>query len=352
MRVFQIFMWCSIMLCLNTQAQTLGSFDPKTEDAGMNKLKKNNPEKVYISNFSVHYQVYNEKQKFKKGGSMMGGGVKGDAMAEVAVGLKGIDEAILQDVTNKLYAEYIAKLKAGGMTIITAADAAKTSTYEDYEMVTGGTVSVAEIPGCISTSPTGYEFLIKGVNKKGKTKKGGLLGNEEFIYPKLSKELNDAIISNVNITVLFVKDGQSFQGNGAKVKIKTDLRIVANDVVSMTSEASFKMKGANTATDVSSTVAFYHGKMGLASETTYKGILKKDFEIDGVVDEKKVTSYAHGSMDAVGSSNAYATFYSAANGKDANTKIIPVDGKLYGKGVYEAASKFMNHHVDGFLNDL
>lgn len=352
MRFLHYLLICGILLSFRCGAQTLGEFKPSADAFGMKQLVKSGSKRIYTAGFTVHYQVYNEKQKFKQGGAMLGGGMKGDAMAEASVGLQGLDEKTLQEITDKLYEEYIGKLKAKGMTIVGADEAAKASPYEDFERVQGGKVSTVEIPGVVTAIPNGYEYFVKGFNKKGKAQKGGFLGNDQFLYPKLSRELGDAIIAVVNITVLFVRDGEAFQGNGAKLKIKTDLRLSARDAITMTSDAKIKMKGQNTVTPVSSSVAFYHGKMGAGSTTSYVGSLKKDLEINGVVDETKVTSFAKGSRDAIGTSTIYATFYSVTDGHSSNSKMIPVDAARYGKAVHEAASKFLNHHTDAFLSEL
>ncbi len=336
-----------VMVCLNSNAQTLGEFKPKDQSYNMGKLKNSN-KRIYIANFSVNYQIYNEKEKFKQGGSQLGGGMKGDAKSEVSVGLEGLDEKTVQDITDKLYKDYIDRLKAKGMTIVSADEAAKAEAFEDYMKVTGGKVSMAEIPGVMSTAPTGFEYLIKGLDKKGKAKKGGFLGNAASRYPRISKELGDAIVSNVNITVLFVRDQQAFQGNGAKLKVKTDLRIVAQDAVVMTDNDSWiKMKGQNTITGVNSTVDFYHGKMGMA----YLGTLGKDISIGGVVDGATVTSYAAGGFDS-GTKTMYGTYYSARNGNNSNAKVVKVDAAKYSEGVYQGASKFINFHTDEFLKSF
>lgn len=340
-----------LMLCITTNAQTIGEFKPKDQSYGLGKLKNSN-KRIYIANFSVNYQIYNEKEKFKQGGSQLGGGMKGDASTEVSVGLEGLDEKTVQDITDKLYKDYIDKLNAKGMIIVSADEAAKTEAFEDYMKVTGGKVSMAEIPGVMSTAPTGFEYLIKGLDKKGKAKKGGFLGNAASRYPKISKDLGDAIVSNVNITVLFVRDQQAFQGNGAKLKVKTDLRIVANDAVVMTDNDSWiKMKGGNTVTAVNSTVDFYHGKIGMGATTAYVGTLGKDIAIGGVVDGATITSYAAGGFDA-GTKTMYGTYYSARNGSNSNAKVVKVDAEKYSAGVYQGASKLINFHTDEFLKSL
>lgn len=329
------------------QAQTLGEFKPKDQSNGLGKLKNSN-KRIYISNFSVNFQIYNEKDKFKQGGYQLGGGMKGDASASVSVGLEGIDEQTVLQITDQLYKEYTDKLKAKGMTIISPDEAGKIESYEGYTRVQGGKVSMAELPGTVTATPNGYEYYVKGFDKNGKSKKGGFLGNAAMKYPKMSKDLNDAIISNVDITVLFVRDQQAFQGNGAKLKVKTDLRIVSNDAIVMASDAAIKFKGANTVSAVQSKVEFYHGKMGMGSTTAYIGTLAKDLMINDVISSEKVTSYAAGSVDG-GTKTMYGTYFNPRNGSSESTKIIKVDADKYKTGVLAGASKFLNFHTDEFL---
>lgn len=345
----QLFIITMLLAVAGLQAQTLGEFKPKDNSYGLGKVK--GAKRIYIAGFEVHFQVYNEKEKYKQGGSMLGGGMKGDAQTEVSVGLEGLDEKTVQEITDKLYADYIAKLKGKGLTIISADEAGKTEKYSDYMRMKGGTISTAEIPGVMTGTPTGFEYYIKGVNKKGKEKKGGFLGNPTFTYAGLSKELGDAIIGNVDITVLFVSDKGAFQGNGAKIKIKTNLRIVGSEAVVMTNDSSFKLKGSNTVTSAVSNVEFYHGKIGAGATTVYSGTLGKPLYIEGVVDESTVTAYASGGMDA-GTKTMYGTYYSVRNGNTATAKVIPVDPAKYSNGVYMAAKKFLDFHTDEFLKSL
>lgn len=333
---------------LDTYAQQIGEFKPKDSSYGLNKVK--NAKKILITGFEVNYQIYNEKQDYKQGGHVMGGGTRGDALAEVSVGLEGLDEKTVQGITDRLYQDYVEQIKAKGLTIITADEAGKTDTYKDFTRVTGGEMSLAEIPGVMNTTPTGFEYYVKGFKKDGKSKKGGFLGTETSLFPKLSKELDDAVIGTVDITVLFVRDKEAFAGNGAKVKIKTDLRIVSTEAVIMTSDAKIKMKGQNTVTAVTSNVSFYHGKVGAGATTSYVGSLAKDLEINGVIDESKVTSAVTGGV--YGTSSLYGTFYTVEHRKSSNAKVIPVEPVRYSEGVYTAANKFLTYHTEEFLKKM
>ncbi len=333
----------------SSMAQTLGEFKPKDQAYGINKAK--NAKRIYIAGFDVNFQVYNEKEDFKQGGHQLGGGMKGDASASLSVGLDGLDEKTVLDITDKLYKEYTDKIKASGLTIITADEAAKIESYEGYERVKGGKVSLAQIPGVMTTSPTAFEYFVKKIDKDGKEKKGGFLGNEAMKYAKMSKDLDDAIIGNVELTVLFVQDQNAFQGNGANIKVKTNLRIIAAEGLTMASDAKIKMKGQNTVTMVTSKVEFYHGKMGAGATTSYTGTLAKPITISGVIEDTKVQSFANASTTS-GTKTIYGTFYSVENANNKNAKIIAVDPVKYADGVYAGASKFIAHHTDAFLKEL
>ncbi len=339
------------LLSANIMAQTLGEFKPKDQSYGLDKLRRSKTKKIYIAGFDVNFQIYNEKQNYKQGGSTLGGGMKGDALTEVSVGLEGLDEKTVQEITDKLYKEYITKLEAKGLTIISADEAAKAEIYSDYTRVQGGKISVAEIPGVMSSSPTGFEYFVKGFDKDGKSKKGGFLGNQASMFPRLSNDLGDAIVGNVDITVLFIQDQGSFQGNGAKIKVKTNLRIVDTEGIVSTKDAKIKFKGQNEVTTVTSTIGFYHGKVGAGNTTVYSGILGKPLQITEVIEEQKISSYASGGMSQ-GTSTIYGTFYSVRNGNTKNAKVIPVDPNKYGEGVYQAASKFLSYHTDEFLKAI
>ena len=333
---------------LETYAQDLGEFKPKDNSYGLNKVK--DAKRILITGFEVNYQIYNEKQDFKQGGHVMGGGTRGDALAELSVGLEGLDAKTVQGITDKLYQDYLEKIKAKGLTLVTIEEAGKTNVYKDFTKVTGGSVSMAEIPGVMNTTPTGFEYYVKGFDKDGKSKKGGFMGTETSLFPRLSNELDDAIIGTVDITVLFVRDKEAFAGNGAKVKIKTDLRIVSVEGVTMNKKAKVKLKGQNTVTTVTSNVSFYHGKVGAGATTSYVGSLAKDLEINGVVNEDAVTSAAAAST--FGTSTLYGQFYTVEHKTSKNAKVIPVDPAKYSDGVYAAANKFLTFHTDEFLKKM
>ncbi|WP_155977920.1 hypothetical protein [Pedobacter glucosidilyticus] len=348
-QIKKILMICLLISGGSLMAQQiqLGEFKPKDTSFGLGKLK-GKAKKVYIAAFNVNYQVYNEKQDFKQGGSTLGGGFKGDALAEISVGLDGLTNQDVQKITDKLYADYVAQLKSKGLTIVTADEAAKTSVYADFEKLKGGEISLAQLPGTLSSAPSGYEYFVKKVDKSGKVKSGGFLGTTATLYPKLSSELDDAIIAEVNMYVLFIESANAFKGNGANIKVQTNLRISGPEAIEMTSDNKVKFKGQNEYFMASSGVNFYHGKMGMGATTTYSGSLSKSLEINGVIEDTKLQSFANRSYGTA-NQTVYGTFFTAQNKSAKNSKVVEVDGAKYYEGVYMAAKKFMDHHTQEFL---
>lgn len=339
-----------LLFPMNVTAQSLGDFKPKDQAYGLKKVAK--IKKIYIAGFRVNYQLYNEKEDFKQGGRMLGGGYKGDAKAQLSVGLEGITGKALQDVTDKLYGDYLAMIREKGLTVLSADDAAQTDTYSEYTRLKGGEISLAQYPGTLTAVPSGYEYYVKKVTKSGKTKSGGFLNNPATMYARLSRDLDDAIIAEVNLFVLFVEDKQALNWSGANIKIKTNLRLADQEAIVMTSDAKIKFKGQNDVDHVSSLVGFYQGKIGLGTTTSYSGTLGKALEINNVIQDEKLQSFARNDRDAIGTPFAYGVYFNPDNTTSTTTKIIPVQEQKYCDGVYMAAKKFMEYHTTNFLNNL
>lgn len=336
----------------HTFAQTLGDFKPKDQSFGLNKVK--NAKRVYIASFTINYQIYNEKESFKQGGSMLGGGYKGDAHAKLSVGLDGITEKGVQQVTDRLYQDFILMLQSKGLEIVSSEEAGKTATYSGFEMITGGKINEAQFPGTLAATPTGMKYYVKKVTGSGKEKSGGFLNNPSTMYGKLSKELNDAVIADVDLFILFVGDLQAFKLAGANIRIKTDLRLAATESITMTSNAKFKMKGQNNTVSAISQAAFYHGKVpvGIGVTSSYVGGLKKGCGIDGVIEDTKIKSFAANDRDVWGVPTIYGTWYNPKNTTATSTAVIPVDEKKYTEGAYKAGKQFIEYHTAEFLKAL
>lgn len=123
-----------------------------------------------------------------------------------------------------------------GLELVSPEKAGSTEAYKNYERLEKAAPSMAEQIGFMTIYPSDTVFYIKGLDRQGKVKKGGFMGaisknqtndpNFEVmqIFPKLSSQLEDTIIANVDLYVFFIKDLNTFKGNAASIKVKTSLR--------------------------------------------------------------------------------------------------------------------------------
>lgn len=356
-------------LCYAGLAQSLGDFTPKEKLSGKKKLES---KEVYIANFSINYQIYNESEK-KTASEFTGFKLTGNTKAALAVGLGNLSEADLQELTNEIYKDFIADFTSKGFTVLQGDAAAKTDFYEGYERVEDPEMSLAEAPGIITVYPENTVFFVKGYTSVGKKKQGGFLGsvsritgasginerdNEILRYPRLSDDLNGANIVDVNLYVLFLNDEKSYQGRGAKIQVKTDLRLSANDTFLSTSKntsvavkfglASSKKTGYTTCV---SRIDIVQGKDKIAVTplAQYTGNMKKSLSINNVILGETITSFSQ-AKTSMGVQNIVGTTFRAEGKSTETAALVSLDPAVYKSGVRMAIQTFLNHHVNNFTS--
>jgi len=342
--VFTVFA-CLLFAIMN--AQDLEEFKPGKQKYGLGKLKKD-AKKIYIASFNVNFETYKEAISYKASGGFRKN-AKGEATAKAAIGINGLEEADIQEKTNQLYNDFIADLEAKGFEIITPEIAEKTKTYEGWEKASGPYVTESGLPGVMTSVPEDYSFFYKKETKEGKKKKGFLNGS--LIPQKLSKELDDAVVANVNLYFMYSEAGNDFFKNsgGAKVKMFTNYRLISDYVVAAPKKKGFiRMKGAQTSDRINSNISFTKGKLGLGAEVQYDGILKKDLEINGVIKKEKVVAYSKQTSETA---TSFKPVVIAGPSYSSLTKWIDVDSEKYSEGMYNAGSKFLKHHTGEFLSN-
>lgn len=343
MRTTILLLLAGVIITSGAFAQTTG--EPSYKDYGYGQKKFNKAEKkIYIAQFRVIYQLMADWTESTNGGYQLGGGVKGKATARLAVGLQGIEDSDLKEITDNLFNEYINTLKAEGYEIIPASQAAGTEPYSDFEQKTGGDLSLAQYPGYIMSIPTGFEYFVKRTTNKGVEKKTFLDDS-----PKLSVALDGAVVAKVNLVVKFVQEAESgaskalgkLSGSVAKLVMETDLRI-ANDAA----------MGAGTfTTDVAQTQAMYtYAVRKIAPEAQCSFLLKDQVNIDGVVEKKKYKSVETANVDMWGTQVGAMRIFSADNAYFENIQAVPVDAATYKNGVQEAGGKFISATLNEFLS--
>lgn len=360
------------LLCNFSVAQSLGELKAKDDLYGKRNLSS---KEIYVANFSVNYQIYNVSEK-KTASEFTGNKLSGNTKAKLSVGLGNISAQDLQQLTDQAYTDFVNSFKEKGFSFINADVAGQTNFYKDYERVENPEMSLSEAPGLVTVYPSNNTFYVKGYTKDGKKKQGGFFskvnsikgngGNNENLvrmeelkkYTSLSKDLNDANIVDVNLYVLFLNDDKAYQGSGAKIRVKTYLRISANDYYLSTTENTSALvkfgiasNKKTTGTSCVSSFDIIQGKDRISGpKSSYNGYLKKNLDINGVMSEEKITSFAQAAT-SMGMDTAFGKTFQAEGKSVETAALIPTNSAAYKKGVQMALQTFINYHIDNFVSN-
>ncbi len=336
----------ALIFIANLFAQQVDEIKVKHQQFGLKKSAKVIPKKIFIQHFFVNYQMLYDQVEIAKGGREIGGGVRGNARAQLVLGVQGVSEADLQEVTDKLFKEYVDRLKAKGFEIVTAQEASKLERFSGWQMLKGGTPSKAQFPGYVSTAPTDFNFLVRKITKKGKAKSKKNMFDDGM---GVSKDLG-VTVARVSLNVPFMKDGESQGsraltksfGGVAKVVGKPEFGLLK--LTTIMSKAAFGQK-ANTITTESNFVY----KKSLKYQASLKTVPKKKILINGVFAKKKYKAVKSASQDLWGTSYGAVRVFSASDAVKKKMQAIPVDAAKYKKGVLIAGKGFLATSLDEFL---
>lgn len=261
-------------------SQIITEKDVKDWGYGEKKLKKA-PKKIYVKDFFVNYQVLSSNSETATNSDL------GTSKAMMSVGLTGLETEDFQEITDTAYERLVKKLSDAGYEIVSSEEAGKTEMFQDYTKVAGGTPSQAQIIGYISTAPTGFDFYVKKVTNKGKTKSAFF-----DVTPKLSKQLGDIPVLEASVNFQFVSiEGSSFAG-AAKMKGKVDFVLAATGV-GTSAEGIFGSKMQTTPTI--ERVVWKGGAAGAGALSVIQFSPKDNISIEGVVESKKFKEYVSNS---------------------------------------------------------
>ncbi len=355
----------SIIFCISSlfiTAQKIGQVKTTNKKYGLSSMKKA-PKKIFINSFNVNFEMYKEAIDFKAGGN--GGRIGGNtssATAKAAVGLDGIDANLMLAKTNELYQNFIERLTKEGYEIIGSEIAEKTDVFKGWKKASGPSIAES-LSGIVNCIPEGFSSFYKRKTAKGEVKKGFLGG--VGLQSKLSKALGDAIIADVNLFVMFSEQGNDWmKGKAAKVKIKTNLRLINNYAISIPVKkkkkkglgkflGSVSIKGATNTYPASSNIIFSQGKVGLGTKASFIGTLKDDVEIEGVIKKQKIVAYQKQGSFVPTSFSTFSNYLDAkADRFSTTTKWIKVDSNKYANGFYNACNTFLNKQLDQIFDKL
>ena len=327
-------------------AQNLGEFKPSKQSYGKKNYKSAN-KRIYIASFNVNFEIYKEAIDYKRSGGFRNN-VKGAATARAAIGLNGLEKNTIQEKVNQLYKEFVSKLENSGYTIVSPDKAKNAEVYEGWQYAEGPYVKESGMPGVITAIPEGYGFYYKREDKNGKKKKVFMEG--QFKPQTLSKQLDDAIVADVELYLMYSEEGSDWlKGNAAKVKIFTNYRLISDYAVMAPKESGFRLKGSQSIDRISSSVTFTCGKGGLGAKAQYIGTLKKPLEIEGVIKKEKVVAYTPQSS---ATATSIVPIVTVGESFSKTTKWLEPDPQDYAMGLYNASSKFLDFHLNEFLSEI
>lgn len=305
------------------------------------KKFKDAPKKMYLASFRVIYQMLYSQTEVAKGGREIGGGYRGDATAGLNMAIKGLQTTDLQQLTDEIYQNYLAQLKAAGYELVSIDEAQKSDQFEGFERKMGGTLNESQFPGLITAIPSGFEYLIKKTTKKGKEK-------GRFNGFKVSADMQGTIVSQVTIVVPFVEDAESgfskalTKGLGgiAKIVVKPNLRLESE---SMGASGAFSMDVAQTKT------SYWFAEKKIKPLAVSNLQLKKDVDIPDIIEEKKYKAAKSSQSDLWGSQYGALTVFNVTDTYLENTYPIEVNSEQYKASVKQAASEYLSKALNYLL---
>lgn len=330
------------------QAQSLGEFKPKDDGYKANKVSEG-PKKIFISSFTINFEIYKEAVDEKKAGGF-GRTIKNAAKAKAAVGLSTLDKAAIQAKADQLYSEFLADFKNKGYEIISSEEAGQTEAYKGWEKAVGPAIFETDMTGIIAVVPTNFSYYYKERNAFS-SKMAGF----DKTAQNVSKELGDALVADISLIYVFSSLGTDWNiGNQAKVKLFVNYRLAdsynVSDENTSTGLTSMFDKSKQSV-GLASQVNFTRGKLkiGGSPEAQYLGGMKSDLEIDGVLQKEKIAAYSTQTQATATLLNPIVSI--RGDNYSETTKWLEPNGTKYAEGMYLAGKKFLAYHTSNVLGN-
>lgn len=222
------------LLTLEASAQLVPEKHYRVQKFNKGKQGRKSPKRVYIQSFRILFEVFEESTARTSGSKSSVGGattVTSGTSTRMGVQIKGVDISDFQKIVDDAYARFVKDLTDQGFEIIAPDEAGATDFLSGYIRKKGGEASLSQFDGHVMVTPTGYEYFVKRETKKGKEK-----GTFTDKTGKLSKELGDAFVADVNFVFPFVDlnktESELLNVSAVKGKINYRLENVAMDLKS------------------------------------------------------------------------------------------------------------------------
>ncbi|WP_111669109.1 hypothetical protein [Algoriphagus litoralis] len=262
-------------------ANVLSEKDIKTTSFNKKNQGSKAPKKVFIRSFKALFEVF-EEASAKTSGSKNERADRttftSGTSTSLGVQISGVDVEDFQQMIDQAYSEFTKQLTSQGFEIMSAEEAASYEYFAEWVKVKGGASSDAQAAGYVMVTPQNFEYLVKGISKGGREKSGGgILDNT----PKMSKELNDVFIADVNFVFPFVNLDANADTwtKSTSVKAVIDYRI--EPLVDPTENKASLGGGPNLLTQVSfmsgldiGNNPLFHAKVEPKKAVSFEGVFK------------------------------------------------------------------------------
>jgi hypothetical protein len=321
MRIISIISLLLISLTFNIHSQTIEEFELGKTDWGTRVLKKSGfPKRIYIWDFKVNYQLLINWLEVKKGGRQFGGGVKGDATAQLMLGIKSIEDKHLTDLTDSLYLLFKETLKKNGYLLATKEEISNSEILKKYKLKQGGYLEKTKSPGQVIVSPSNEEFYERIPRKFF----DAFARTRAYNHPhELSEEFNIAFVS-VNLNVSVFEDAESgFSKAIGKISGEAKLNAATRLKLNELSKIEFAFPKSNF---------------------NYKP--NNGIRILDVIPEKEFESRQSAEYDNLGTDYGSLRIFSAENRTFKNLQVIECNPLLYQNGVIKASNEFIKRTIE------
>jgi len=319
-------LWFALLSCLATmgqfvQIEPIEFKDGRAAGNSMEAKMKDAPKKIFINRFRVFYElVYVDTETAQAGVN------RGASSVALTVGFVGVDEKMLIENTDRIYAEFLEMIIGNGYEIVKAEAAKDLKAYKDWTMLEGGKINNAQYPGVAMVYPSGFQYYAKEVLPSGKEKMS-------FFDPSgfASNQLGKIPVVNVDITVKFMTDSESGASKAASSALGGLAKVVATPYFRISAD------------DTKSTFNW------AAQASVINTPMKSDLVINGVFKYEKFKAAKAAQLNTTYDVGIHQYVIS----DDVNTSSLQMatcDINAYKQGLYDATSKYVSESTEIFLN--
>ncbi|GHE62743.1 hypothetical protein GCM10011340_17510 [Roseivirga thermotolerans] len=316
---------------------SLSLFSQTVEDVNIKKLGPANlnyrkeAKRIAIADFQVNYQTALTLEDEKKGGKMWRGGIKGDAKASITVVLDGLNPDDLQTLTDQLYAEYVADLKAQGFEIAPIEELWNNKAYDKnredrWELKAGNGPEQGKEFGVILTRPSTQKFVVarRTVDKEKGSPLSALADYETSTENKVINQKTGYIFNKVVLDVIVFENSQS--------ELSRTLNRHAGSA-QVKAETTFKISESST------------NRFGMGTFFSKGGV-----EVADVMERQKFEAGQNADTDRLGTDMGVLRVWRVEDREKANFATVKCDPALYLKGAELGVGAFLRGTVQAMAD--